>query len=77
MQDNILDKFEFEGSRAKVNVRVAIFRNKILSSPLMFEPIFPTNVLYDYILDKLKFEHSKAKVEVTVAVFLENTFTSL
>ena len=30
-QDNILDKFEFERSRAKVKVTVAIFRKRLSS----------------------------------------------
>ena len=57
--------FEFERSRAKVKVTVAIFRKTHChrSSALIYRPIFilfHTNVKYDNILDKFEFERSRA-----------------
>ena len=57
--DNILDKFEFERSRAQVKFTVAIFR-KTLSSLSNFN-ITTSN--------KFAFQHNKVKVKVAVTVF--------
>ena len=73
--DNILNKCEFEGSRVKVKVTVAVFRkNKLChrSSAFIYGLILillQTNMLYDYTLGKFKSECSWAKVKVTVAIF--------
>ena len=68
------NKFEFEHSKDKVKVTVAILDKKHFhrSSAFIYRPrliLLHINVLYDYILDKFMFECSRDKVKVTVAIF--------
>ena len=69
---NILIKFKFQLSRAKVNVKMAILRNMLLAVQCFhlwtdFDKLH-TNFRYGYILDKYVFQHNRVKVKVTVAV---------
>ena len=79
----ILDKFELEFSRAKVNVTLAILRklNPFLhSSPFIYGPILillHTTVIDDNILDKIEYQHSRAKVKITVAIFRKTIIITL
>ena len=71
--DNILDNFEFEGSRAKVKVTVAIFRKNIVialapSFVDRFCCYFTQMFRMKNILIKLKFQRSWAKGNVKVAI---------
>ena len=67
-------KFEFERSRAKVNVTVAFsFRTTLCHDSSAFINtliliLYHTNVEYDNILDKFEFERPRAKVKVTAAI---------
>ena len=71
--DNILMNFEFEGSRTKVKVTVAIFRKNIV---IVLAPSFMDRFCCNFtqmfsmknILIKFKFQLSRAKVNVKVAV---------
>ena len=69
---NILIKFKFQLSRAKVNVKVAILRNMLLAVRCFhlwtaFD-INSYNFRYGNILDKFVFHHNRTRVKVTVAV---------
>ena len=69
---NILIKFKFQLSRAKVNVKVTILRDMLLAVRCFhlwtdFD-ITSYNFRYGNILDKFVFQHNRAKVKVTVAV---------
>ena len=71
--DNILTNFEFEGSKAKVKVTVAIFKKKnivIALAPSIMDR-FCCNVTQMFsmknMLIKFKFQLSRAKVNVKVA----------
>ena len=72
--DNILKNFEFQGSRAKVKVTVAIFRKKNIVTALAssFMDRFCCNFTQMFsmknILIKFKFQLSRAKVNVKVAI---------
>ena len=71
--DNILMNFEFEGSRTKVKVTVAIFRkNIVIALAPSFMDRFCCNFAQMFsmknILIKFKFQLSRAKVNVKVAV---------
>ena len=69
--DNILMNFEFEGSRAKVKVTVAIFRKNIVIALVpSFMDRFCCNLMFSMknILIKFKFQLSRAKINVKVAV---------
>ena len=79
--DNILNNFEFEGSKAKVKVTVAIFRkNIIIALAPSFMDQFCCNFTQMFsmknILIKIKFQLSRAKVNVKVAV-LRNTLLAV
>ena len=69
---NILDNFEFEGSRGKVKVTVAIFRKTVIAlAPSLMDQFccnFTQMFSMKNILIKLKFQLSRAKVNVKVAV---------
>ena len=70
--DNILMTNEFEGSRAKVKVTVAIFKNIVIALAPSFMDRFCCNFTQMFsmknILIKFKFQLSRAKVNVKVAV---------
>ena len=71
--DNILMHFEFEGSRAKVKVTVAIFRkNIVIALAPSFMDRFCCNFTQMFsmknILIKFKFQPPRPKVNVKVAV---------
>ena len=82
LYDYVLDKFDFECSRAKVKDTVTFFRKKKdfhHSSPYLYGPIFllhHTTVNYENIMDRFEYEQSRAKVKVTVAIF-RKTLSSL
>ena len=81
MLSMIISWTEFEHSRVKVKVTVAIFRKTLChhSSTFIYRPIlilYHANVEYDNILDKFKFERSRAKVKATAAIF-RKTLSSL
>ena len=72
--DNILNTFEFNGSRAKVKVTVAILRkNIVIALAPSFMDRFCCNFTQMFsmknILIRFKFQLSGAKVNVKVAVF--------
>ena len=69
---NILIKFKFQLSRAKVSVKVAILRNMLLAVKCFqlwtdFDKLH-TNFTYGNILDKFVFQHNRVKVKVPVDV---------
>ena len=72
--DNILNNFEFEGSRSKVKVTVAIFRKKnivIAVAPSLMDRFccnFTQMFSMKNILTKFKFQLSMAKVNVKAAI---------
>ena len=71
--DNILNSFEFEGSRAKVKVTVAFFRkNIVIALAHSFMDLFCCNftqmLSMKNILIKFKFQLSRSKVNVKVAI---------
>ena len=70
--NNILIKFKFQLSRAKVIVKVAILRNMLLAVRCFYLwtdfDITSYKFRYGNILDKFVFQHNRAKVKVTVAV---------
>ena len=68
---NILIKFKFQLSTAKVNVKVAYLRNMLLAVRCFhLWPDFDitTNFRYGNIFDKFVLQHNRDKVKVTVAV---------
>ena len=73
MYDNILNNFEFEGSRAEVKVTVAIFRKNIViaQAPSFMDRfccIFAQMFSMKNILIKFKFQLYTAKINVKVAI---------
>ena len=69
MYDNILNNFEFEGSRAKVKVTVAILeKNIVIARVPSFCCNFTQMFSMKYNLIKFKFQLSRAKVNVKVAL---------
>ena len=72
--DNILNNFEFEGSRAKAKLTVSIFRkrNIVIALAPSFMDRFCCNFTQMFrikkFLIKFKFQLSRAKVNVKVAI---------
>ena len=80
--DNILDKFEFERSKARVKVTVAILEKQHFhhSIALIYYPIsvlLYSNIRYDNTWNKFAFQYDRVKVKVAATIFRNNFVTTL